>query len=91
MPNAQRDNNFVPTKLGVSNTDGITANTIWANPITHRMLIRTASTVPVGTIDAPRDGNRQTAVMGVSSTDGRKTVPIYVGSVTHSMYTETTI
>lgn len=39
---ASRDQNFVPTLLGVSNVDGVTPVPIYANPTTHRLLIDSA-------------------------------------------------
>lgn len=40
---AQRDQNFVPTLLGISNVDGVTPVTIYADPITHRLLVDNAN------------------------------------------------
>lgn len=39
MENAKRDENFVPTLLGVSSVDGETPVPIYADPITHRLLV----------------------------------------------------
>lgn len=39
MDNASRDENFVPTLLGVSSADGTTPTTIYADPDTHRLLV----------------------------------------------------
>lgn len=39
MENAKRDQNFVPTLLGVSNVDGATPVPIYADPVTHRLLV----------------------------------------------------
>lgn len=41
MSDASRDQNFVTTLLGVSNADGTTPVTIYADPVTHRLLIDT--------------------------------------------------
>lgn len=38
MADASRDQNFVPTLLGVSNADGVTPVKVYANPTTHRLL-----------------------------------------------------
>ena len=38
MAEAKRDNNFVTTLLAVSNLDGITPVTLYADPVTHRLL-----------------------------------------------------
>lgn len=47
MGNAKRDENSVPTLLGVSSADGITPVAIYVDPITHRMLTQ-ASASPGG-------------------------------------------
>ena len=39
MAQASRDQNFVPTLLGVSNVDGTTPITVYADPTTHRLLV----------------------------------------------------
>ncbi len=39
MADASRDQNFVPTLLGVSNVDGVTPVKVYADPVTHRLLI----------------------------------------------------
>jgi len=39
MANAQRDSNYVTTLLAVSNVDGVTPVTLYANPTTHRLLV----------------------------------------------------
>lgn len=39
MAQAGRDNNFVPTLLGVSNVDGTTPVAVYADPTTHRLLV----------------------------------------------------
>lgn len=43
MAQAGRDQNFVPTLLGVSNVDGTTPVDIWADPTTHRLLVDTVA------------------------------------------------
>lgn len=42
MSQASRDQNFVPTLLGVSNADGTTPTTVYADPTTHRLLVDVA-------------------------------------------------
>lgn len=39
MAEAERDGNFVPTLLGVSNADGTTPIAVYADPTTHRLLV----------------------------------------------------
>lgn len=36
---AKRDKNRIATLLGVSNVDGETPITLWADPVTHRLLV----------------------------------------------------
>ena len=39
MANAKRDDNYVPTIMAVSNVDGTTPVVLWADPVTHRLLV----------------------------------------------------
>lgn len=39
MANAKRDDNRVPTLLAVSNVDGVTPVVLYADPVTHRLLV----------------------------------------------------
>lgn len=39
MAQAYRDENYVPTLIAVSNADGQTPVRLWADPITHRLLV----------------------------------------------------
>jgi len=62
MAQASRDQNFVPTLLGVSNVDGSTPVRIYADPVTHRLLVDLAGggsgwtvETPTGTVDASND------------------------------------
>lgn len=43
MAEAQRDQNHVPTLLAVSNVDGVTPVVLWADPVTHRLLVNLAA------------------------------------------------
>lgn len=45
MAEASRDQNFVPTILGVSSTDGTTPVKVYADPTTHRLLVDIAGGV----------------------------------------------
>jgi len=40
-PNAKRDQNFVTTLMAVSNVDGVTPVLLYADPVTHRLLVST--------------------------------------------------
>jgi len=39
MANAKRDQNYVPTMIATSNADGTTPITLYADPVTHRLLV----------------------------------------------------
>lgn len=39
MSNAYRDENSVPTLLGASSSDGYTPVRVYADPVTHRLLV----------------------------------------------------
>lgn len=39
MADAKRDQNLVPTLIAVSNADGVTPVLLYADPVTHRLLI----------------------------------------------------
>lgn len=39
MANAYRDENSVPTLIAASNVDGKTPIRLWADPVTHRLLV----------------------------------------------------
>ncbi len=49
MAQASRDQNNVPTLLGVSDADGVTPITVYANPSTHRLLVDSLT----GGVDGP--------------------------------------
>lgn len=58
MGTAGRDGNYVTTLLGVSSSDGTTPITVYADPITHRLLIDASGSsnfaddeTPTGAID----------------------------------------
>lgn len=50
MANAPRDNNRVPTLIGVSSSDGTTPTTVYVDPTTHRLLVSSSgSGLTIGT------------------------------------------
>jgi len=77
--NAARDDNNVPTILGVLNTDGETVMEIQANPATKSLSVNNNTT---GTDQGPdralRDENFVPTLLAVSSADGETLVPLYV-------------
>lgn len=44
MANAKRDDNYIPTLLAVSNVDGTTPVPLYADPVTHRLLVTVSMT-----------------------------------------------
>lgn len=42
MAQAPRDQNRVPALLGTSSADGVTPVTVYADPVTHRLLVSTS-------------------------------------------------
>lgn len=51
MAEAKRDNNFITTLLAVSNVDGTTPVTLYADPVTHRLLVsNNGESISAGTV-----------------------------------------
>lgn len=81
MTVANKDNNRVPAKIGVLNTDGVTIKKLYADPSTH--IIDTNIEVggsDLGNNDAIRDDNGEPVMLAVSSSDGITPVPLYIDS-----------
>lgn len=77
---ASRDNNHVPTKLGVLFSDGTTLVPIAINPTNGGFKVNTTDTLGVAvTQDALRDENFVHVLLGENSVDGT-TIPVYVDS-----------
>ena len=57
MAEAKRDQNYVTSLIAVSNVDGITPVVLWADPVTHRLLVSGSGgsgvniEIPSGTVD----------------------------------------
>ncbi len=65
------DNNHVPGLMGVSNADGSSPVTIYADPITHRLLIDSAGSAGTGTyydVTGSIDGNNVTFAIAITVT-----------------------
>lgn len=76
---AKRDQNRVPTLLGVSSGDGTTPAIIKANPAGHTIMVDDNTTgADLGPADSARDENRVPTLMAVSSLDGVTPVALYV-------------
>ncbi len=78
MSQAKLDENYVKTKLGVSNLDGITPLLMYADPITHRLKVNiNAGGQNLGNNFASHDENFETVILGASKVD-ESPVQIYV-------------
>ena len=79
--NAQRDENNVPTIIGVLNTDGSTIVPIKADPVTNALKIDDNTT---GSDNGPNralhDDNFVPTILAVSSVDGVTPVAVYTDS-----------
>ncbi len=80
MPNAQRDENHVPTAIAPLDSDGTTVMRIKVNPTNHGLKIDDASTGSDNGGNSLRDENHTPVMMGVSSADGVTPVAIYANS-----------
>jgi len=73
MTQASRDENRIPTLLGVSSADGTTPVTLFADPTTHRLYVDLAAggttTVDAGTITTLAPGASATVVNSGTTTD----------------------
>lgn len=70
MAEAKRDQNFVTTLLGVSNVDAITPVVIYADPVTHRLLVDNGGSGGSGITSINGDTTAaQTLTVGTAGTD----------------------
>lgn len=80
MSNASRDENSVPTLLGVSSSDGVTPVPVYVDPSTHRVLASGIGTTgPIGPTGPT--GPTSGASGSFTTTDG-KTVTVVNGLIT---------
>ena len=82
MTNAKRDDNNVPTMIGVLNTDGETVTPVVVNGTNHTLGVEDNTT---GSDNGPgdralRDENFVTTLIGVSDVDGVTPVVVYTDS-----------
>ncbi len=68
MANAKHDGNHVPTLTAVANDDGTTVVPLYADPVTHRLLVDTASAAGVTSINGDTTA-AQTLAVGTAGTD----------------------
>jgi len=81
MANAKRDDNNVPSILGVLNSDGLTVEPVKINPANHALSVDNDIT---GSDNGPdralRDENFVTTLLAVSDADGTTPISLYVDS-----------
>jgi hypothetical protein len=81
MTNAKRDQNNVPTLLGVLDTDGTTVTPVKANVASSSLKVDNASTgSDNGPTRALRDDNFVPTLIALSSVDGVTPVAVYTDS-----------
>ena len=81
MTQAVRDENRIPSILGVLNTDGATPTMVEANPTNHGIEISDGTTGTVTASEqARRDQNVVTTMLAVSNSDGTTRVQLAVNS-----------
>lgn len=83
MANAKRDNNQITTLLGVSNVDGVTPVVLWADPITHRLLVDTGS-VSSGTVTSVSVVTANGVSGSVANPTTTPAITITLGAITPS-------
>lgn len=80
MAEAPRDQNHVPTMLGMLDTDGVTPIPVRATPSHLLRINREAGGSDNGPANAGRDQNHVPAMIAVSSDDGATPVVLYADS-----------
>ena len=91
MANAIKDDNKIPTMLGLDSTDGVTPAIIKVTPTDHAILISNGTTgSDLGSNPAKRDNNGEPVLMAVSSADGTTPVALYVDTSNGALLTKST-
>lgn len=86
MAEAKRDENHVPTMIGVSKNDGATVLPIYADAADHRIIVSDGlAGADLGPLNAKKDENRVSTLMAVSAVDGVTPVPLYVDPTDNSL------
>lgn len=81
MANAKRDQNSIPTMLGLLNSDGVTGTLVYGSPTTHGLDVDDNTTgSDNGGEQAKMDDNGVTPLIVVSEVDGVTPVALYVNS-----------
>lgn len=77
MTSTPRDENYVPTLMAVSNADGVTPVVLYADPITHRLLVSASN----GSLSGLSDTNITSVAQGdILYYDGSDWVNLAAGS-----------
>lgn len=82
MANAKRDENDMPTALGVSSSNSITTTLLRVDPVTNYLLVQNFGD-SLSVVSASRvkiDQNDQKTKYGISSVDGTTLIPIRTDS-----------
>lgn len=81
--NAQRDDNFVPSLLGISSTNGAETAAVAVDPVTNRMLITSIVTNVIGqsnSVSVTSVGDTTSSTQLIASNSSRKEVEFYNNS-----------
>lgn len=79
MTQARKDNNYIPTALGVLDSDGVTPTLLQVNPTTHGLIIDD-DTTGSDAGNGNRDNNGEPVMKAVSSSDGTTIKSLYINS-----------
>jgi hypothetical protein len=85
---AKRDQNSIPTLIGVSNVDGVTPVLVYVDPVTHRVLVDAITTSSAGGLDTYVQFNDGGTISGDSGFVYNKTTKVStIGAVIASNLT----
>lgn len=91
MANAVKDDNYIPTLIAVSDTDGSTPIRVRSDPTLKALLISNASTGSDLSGDrAYRDNNNITTMLVISESDGITPTPVYADASTGKLLVDST-
>lgn len=86
MANAKRDENHIPTMIGLSNADGKTILPLYADITDNGLVVSDGlGGADAGGTNAGKDENHVSTLMAVSAVDGVTPVPLYVDSTTNAL------
>lgn len=74
MANARLDQNRKASLLGVSNSDGVTPVILWADPVTHRLLVDISSSITGADIAAHLKTDQYTSTNNQTQFTATRTV-----------------